>query len=526
MAAGSGPEWTPGRRRVLRWASAAGLSSLAAGRVRSRGSPEGGPPEPPQDDVLHRHVGRLETVRRQVRRYERTGDPTWLYDPVLAAHLDGEPPEERIDLVVRTVGERSVQETGGPADRTIHGWRPTDGEVETVARFGSVGFVGEVATTTIAVRNVAPEDVRAIADLPFVLAVGRDPPLAVDRPGTVQPDGGVPLAELRSSDYFRFSELPSEVSIPSWLRIGIVDRGYGGSGDFAFPRAAALGIDEDLARDFTDEGEWYDGDDHGSNVANTCAAMLPDGHDDLFVPLKVVPTGRTPSMPDVRDRIRAAIEYAEIHGIQVLNLSLGATGYQRTCPSTFCAELSSYVDAGYLPFAAVGNRDTSGVGFPGGEWLTIGVGGVSGTCGGASYERYVDGDGYYGSSYSTVRYHDQINDRTHCHFCRHRSGQFRGFSPSVYGCYRPRTEAGVTLWGSSYACPQAAAAGALALANEPRGYREVASLFRGMDRYGICPERAAREGQLLDAEYVYRETVDGGCQVRLPRGRCPDAEIP
>ncbi len=444
-------------------------------------------------------------MRRRVRRYRASDDPEILYNPSLVDALRED--RQAFDLVVRTLGERSVVDGSGPAARTIYGWRPTDREIEALSRFGEVGFVGGIATS-VSVRGVARGDLASVAALPFVLEMTRDPPLAVDRDSPDASGRGTPASELRGGSYFRFSELPSAASIPSWLRIGIVDRGYGGAGAFRTAHAEEMGIDGDLARDFTDEGGWRTGDDHGSDVANTCAYMLPDGHDRLFVPLKVVPTRRTPSRGEVRDNVRAAIEYAEKEGIAVLNLSLGTDRSLSTCPSAYCAELYSYADAGFLPFAAIGNRDADGVEFPGGERCTIGVGGVAGSCDdGRQVARYVGEDGYYGSSFGSVRYHDPVRNRTYCHYCRYLGRGDGGFSPSVYGSYLTLTDAGETLAGTSFAAPQAAAAGAVVLGNDPGSFEDVAAAFRGMDRVDVCPDEAAGAGQLLDAEYAHRVTA-------------------
>lgn len=455
--------------------------------------------KPPGWNVEHTHFVELPSVGEQLARYRARGDPTGLYNPALVDHLESHPDKRSFKLVVRTVGERSVVEMNGPADRTIRGWRPTEGEIGELSRYGEVGFAAEVASTTVSLHGVDRADIPAVARLPFALEVNWDPPLSFEE--------GVSTENLRGSEYFQFTDVPEDVSLPSWLRIGILDGGYGGSGSFEIPHAEAVGIDEELATDFTDEGDWRTADDHGSDVTNICARMLAGGHDDLFVPLKVRPVNHTSSRLDVQDSVRAAIEFAEMNGIDVLNISLGTSGVRTACPSLYCPELYSYTQAGFLPFAAVGNLDVNGVEFPGGEWTTIGVGGVTHDCSsGNGYERFEDDAGYYGSSYGYIQFHDPFEQMTHCHYCRAASEGVGEFSPKVYGSYVVETDAGEALHGTSYASPQAAAVGAIMRGNGLADYGQAESIFRAMDGYIVCPDEAAGEGQLLDAAYAYEQT--------------------
>ena len=513
---GTGPRGAT-RRRFLEWAAtttvAAGVASGSQGPREPRPSH---PVAPFSETVEHVHFLNFDSVRRQVARFHETDDPAVLYNPALTRRLERNPDQDALDLIVRTVGEQSVVDAMGPIERTIHGWRPRQPEVEVLSRFGDVGFVGSVASTTVTLRNVPRASIPDIAALPFVLEVNWDPPLNLDPgPAQVSAADGATLSELTGSEYFGFSDLPADASIPPWLKIGIVDRGYGDTSDFEQAYAEAVGIDEDLAMDFTGEDEWRNDDRHGTNVANICAAMLQSGndvlsadHEGLIVPLKVVPTGHTPSRLDVRDNLRSAIEYAERHGISVLNISLGTSGMRLACPSAYCPELYRYTHAGYVPFAAVGNRNTKGVQFPGGEWFTIGVGGIGGTCAeNANYERYVGEDEYFGSSYGRIWYHDPLQDETHCHICRAVSERLSRFAPNVYGSYLTQTGAGTSVAGTSFASPQAAAAGALVLANGCDNHEEVTGIFREMDRREICPDETALGGQLLDAVHAYEASI-------------------
>ncbi|PSP80863.1 hypothetical protein BRC81_01650 [Halobacteriales archaeon QS_1_68_20] len=101
-----------------------------------------------------------------------------------------------------------------------------------------------------------------------------------------------------------------------------------------------------------------------------------------------------------------------------------------------------------------------------------------------------------------------MRDRTYCHHCRYLAGRNGGFGPSVYGSYLTLTDAAETLAGTSFAAPQAAAAGAVVLGNGRPAFEEVAAIFRGMDRVGVCPDEAAAGGQLLDAKHAYRATAE------------------
>lgn len=484
------------RRRFLEWASAIGLASVAPSTVseiaeakRTRRGPEDLPPDE-RPEVHHTHVTEIPTVQQQLDRYEQTGDPTVLYNPELERHLGERPDKREFDLIVQTVGQRSVVDSKGPAERTIHGWRPSREEVDRLSTFGEVGFVPKFVSTTVSLRGVDRDDIGSIARLPFVVEVNWDPPIV--------PENDVD--DLRGSSYFRFTAIENDVSIPSWLKIGILDTGYQGDGHgrFAESHAEDIGLDETLANDFTGDDDWRDpsyGSQHGDDVADMCAYMLQDGHDDLFVPLKVVGS-------DTRDNTREAIEYAEENAIRIINMSLGTEGPQDTCPSVYCSALRSYVQAGYFPVASAGNDgSTSGTTFPGGEWLTIGAGGIDGDCSGdEDYERDSR------SNYGHILYNDPTVPEVHCHYCYNEGDVYVEFMPHAYGSYVNDTDDDVTIEGTSFASPQLAAAAAVMRSNYLTDYDQLESIFRNMDTYQICPTDAADEGQLLDAKHAYDET--------------------
>jgi hypothetical protein len=497
------------RRQFLEWASAVGLASVAPGTIaeiadaktQRSDSPRpyatnGAAGPDPSDEVFFAHVTEHAGYKRRIERFEEQGDPTELFHPHLREFLAEDAGQETLNVAVNTLGERNTVTSRGGYQRKLHGYRPTRDEVERLEQFGDVVHIPEVISTKVSMRNVSRDALESIASLDFVVGVNKDP-------DDVTPDGAS-ADDLLTSDYYWYSSTQSCYSVSTAVTIGILDDGYEGSGASTYTESYAetIGIDTSLANDFTEDGDWsnvtYTDDGnlvyHGDDVADSAACMLKDGdtHDDLFVPLKVASDEQSYWASNTRE----AIEYATTNGIDVINLSYGG-GTQSTCPSTYCEELDSYTDAGYYPFASAGNDyEESSVTFPGGEWLTIGVGGFDADCSGDDdYKRDA------ASNYGEIYYDDPTTSDTYCTWCSAEASDISQHSPHVYGCYETYTDGG-TLYGTSFASPQAPAAGVLFRAEGYLDYQECQSRFRNMDYYTICDDEStdsAELGQLLNA---------------------------
>lgn len=500
-----------GRRQFLEWASAVGLASVAPGtiaEIADAKAERAQTPQPydetgamgpdPSDEVYYTHVTEKAGHKRRIERFENRSDPKELFHPHLREFLVEDSSRETLNVAVNTLGERNTVTSRGSYQRKLHGYRPTADEVERLEQFGDVVHVPEVISTKVSMRNVSRDDLDRIAALDFVVGVNKDP-------DDVSPDGAS-ADNLLSTDYYWFSSAQSCYSMSTAVSIGILDDGYEGSGTSTYTKSYAetIGIDTSMANDFTEDGDWsnvtYTDDDgnlvyHGDDVADSAAYMLKDGdtHSDLFVPLKVASDEQSYWASNTRE----AIEYAATNGIDVINMSYSGSP-QSTCPSTYCEELDSYTGSGYYPFATTGNGGKeSSVGFPGGEWLTIGVGGFDADCSDSDdYKR--DPSSNYGDVYFEEPYSD---GNTYCSWCSSKTSDAYQHSPHVYGCYETYTDGG-TLYGTSFAAPQAAAAGVVLRAEAVLDYQDCQSRFKNMDYYTICDDESsdpAKLGQLLDA---------------------------
>ena len=508
------------RRTFLKWAAGLGLTAIAGNTVKavadSKEERDEKSPLLDRDDVYHTHVTELASMQAQLNRVEQLGDPEVLYNPALTRHLDENPEKDSFHLYVITIGEESVvQEKRGP-ERMIHGWRPRESEVDHLSDYGEIGFVPRFIATKVYLRDVKRSNIPKLAELPFVLEINWVPPLGEESSDydyscfarSDNLDEGVHVDDLRSSNYFKFDEVNRN---EDWLfKVGIADTGYAGHGHslFAESYAEEIGLDEELAKNFT-EGAVMDGPDwrnpsnscHGDDVADMCAYMLQHGHDELFVPLKVKHTSQSPS--ETAEYLSEAIEYAEEHHIDILNMSLGIEDPLSYCPSTFCEELKSYTEAGHFPVASTGNQErTDAVTFPGGEWFTIGIGGVFGSCEGGDYQIH------YESNRGTITF--ETSDETHCHWCATAVGSYSShFSPQAHGCYSTETDSNEdenVLSGTSYAAAQASAVALVMRSNYLLDYEEALSNFKEMESKWLCPITDARHGQLIDAELADDQT--------------------
>jgi len=338
--------------------------------------------------------------------------------------------------------------------------------------------------------------------LPFVLEVNYDP--------VIEDESHHECNELRDESHMQFEPVEGDYSIPSWVRMGIIDRGYNTSvnGEWKKNYAQEIGIDESLADSFA--SNWEDTYNyHGNKVADTAGYFLGEGngHSNLFVPLRYDARDDEESRTD---QTRAAIEFAEKNGIQVLNMSFKIRNESDACPSVLCDLLKSYTESGYIPVASSGNNGrTQEVSHPGTGHYTITAGGMHGTCSGG-FERHTS------SNYGTIQFRDTTNYSFYCSTC-YSDGGYSDFAPQVYGCYSFETD-GVdyygdpkTLIGTSFAAPQVAVGALIMQANGLYDYEEARSIFESMDQYEICEgdngdPYPARRGQLLDIEYAHSRT--------------------
>lgn len=486
-------EWN--RRDFLEWAGAIGLTSLAPSTMAEVADAKERHFEEmdsvsekgdPSSDVYHTHVTELPLIQRRLEKFDKSSDPREFFHESLVKHLQENPTKDSFNIIVRTLGERNRVTDNGPYERTIHGWRPTDAEVARLSDFGKVGFVPEFISTTMSLHDVARKDLTRIAALKFVVEINWDQPVELE-------GSSISVSDLRDVSYYDFSGASYDVK--SYNEVGVIDSGYAGGGASKYSSSLASDyIDTDIANDFTSENTgWDDTDyDHGDNVMDTIQAMLKQDQANTYVPLKVLNSNT--SVSEVNDNVRAAIEYAEKEYIDTINLSLGTSGPSDTCPSLFCAELDAYtMSAGYFPFASAGNDSSeSGPTYPGGEYLTIGVGGIDDSgCSNKDYHR--DNISNYGKV-----------DLTNCAYCSQYASS--EFCPHIYGCYHTKTDTGKILDGTSYASPQAAAAGVIMKSNDLYDYQTAVQEFKSMDWWTICPDSAAKTGQLLDAYHADKQT--------------------
>ncbi|WP_135851198.1 S8/S53 family peptidase [Halorussus salinus] len=494
------------RRRFLQWATSAGLASIAPGTVtaiadvkeKKAGSDTTASGQP-TSDVNITHATELPKTQKRVEQYNNGADSKAFYQRALAEQLRRNPGKKEFDLVVTTIGEATTVETNRYG-RTVNGWKPTSNELATLGEYGDIGYVPEFSSTDVVLRNVARRDLPRIAAAEFVLSINIEGRTRVNGCGDSDCNSGIGVDSLRSTSYFSFDTVDSDYTVDSNVRVGVIDTGYDGSKScYESSYAADIGIDENLAKDFTGSGTWNEDEySHGTHVADTIAYMLGTnkGHSNLFVPLRA----NESSNDDRIANVKQATEYALKNDIEVINNSLAlylgdSTGSTDYCPQKICAEHDAYTNAGYLPFATAGNDGYENkVDIPGGSWLTIGVGGIDqGSCSGNDYSR--DSASDYAPNF----------DYTQCSYCDYYANS--GSAPTVYGAYHTATDAsGSHLCGTSFASPQAAAAGVIMVSNDQYSYVDSRQIFEEMNTYTICPDDAAKRGQLIDAYHAWNQT--------------------
>ena len=111
------------------------------------------------------------------------------------------------------------------------------------------------------------------------------------------------------------------------------------------------------------------------------------------------------------------------------------------------------------------------------------------------------------SQFGYISYRDTLNNIHHCDWCYEKSGNYSQFAPRVYGVGRIKTDAGNTIEGTSFACPQVAAAAAIDLSVQGiNSYISTADRFTQMHTYKVVNNDesldAAKLGDLLDAAQV------------------------
>lgn len=494
----------PHRRQFLSWAGAVGLTAVApdtVAEVAEAQSTSASESQGPSEDVILPHVTGYDGVQARMTTAANEDRPEAKYGERLSeAVRSGE--YSTYDLLVRTLGE-SVTVTSERYGRTINGWRPTDDEVRRLDSFGDVRGVPEVSSTTVSLLSVDESDLAAVADLPFVATVDYRPTPGLSRQlgGTPCPTQPTDAETARSDAGMRFAEVQDDYAIESPVKCGILDDGYQGGEYSHWDRSYAEPyLDHDLANSWTGESWQKPDDPHGDNVTDTIAYMLGEGWDDLYVPLRV--NGNEDV--NIVDNARMAIEYALKHDIDVLNMSIGWSrdGY---CNSTVCAELASYVAAGYVPVASSGNTDTDqGATEPAASLFSVGVGGARDE--GDDGCQVDDPDSaftvYDGSSHGDVAY-----DGARCEICADRTSDASQFVPDVYGIGSVHvSDRSCPIAGTSIATPQVAAAAVIMQSNELHHFWTAKQICSHMDSQGVCPPESVERGGLNDAELAHRAT--------------------
>ena len=384
---------------------------------------------------------------------------------------------------------------GDRRKQVLHGFRPTQSEVETLSRFGDVTHVSDLVSTKVCLRNVAQDDITQIAHLPSVAEVSRMP--SAITPNTVD------ASDVVSNSWDAFANAHGNYTV-YYISIGLVGAGYDDTyQNYNSNYTKDIGLNNSLSRDFTEESDPFNDTrwgGHTTDVGDTAAYMLKDGdtHPDMFTSLKVVSdsTGLTD------ENLRSALEHATKKGIDVLNMSFGIRSWSK-CPSHYCSSLDSYTTGGGVPAAAVDNTsNNSKVEYPACSWHTVGTGGVQ--------EKDSNGNVVAESDteYGHILFKDPFSSDTYCPWCYDSSGVASSFSPEVYAVSQINTDSNDYLSGTSFARPQVAAGAWLNFADgSVNSYSDAMSKFKNMNSTQVVNndenEDAAEEGDLLEADYYF-----------------------
>lgn len=457
------------------------------------------------DPAFFRHLADLPAAGQRIKQYERTGKPEALLTPDIRKKLD-EATGDTIDIQIQTTGRRSQVQSTGQFNRTIHGWTARGDEVQKLAEFGDVNQTPKVASTNVGMSDVKIEDISTIAELPFVLEIGSNPRIKIRNSGntkrqnthSLSPLYGpattstAPAAEdLKADSHSAFDSVFDSLEV----KVGCLVNGYDTiSAETYYDTnwGEIVGLDKSLAKDFTGAGDWKASVHHGTDVINTAAFMLDafDSNNSHIVPLRVYDGDTYTDASDFAN----AIDYMITHDIPAGVCSLVITSNVSYCPSSVCAELDSYVDAGYALAVASGTQNIVGeVDDPAGSYHTIGVGSYADPCsGGYDYRN--------NTQYAYVDYYDSSYDATYCSWCREDAGSSK-FCPDVYACgeFWPTTDKDNTrLNGTSFSAPIVAAGTTLhASVNGPTDYSTHLDKYHNMSNHIICQDSPSKLGQVL-----------------------------
>ncbi|MEZ3115878.1 S8 family serine peptidase [Halobaculum sp. MBLA0147] len=455
-----------------------------------------------RDPAYLNHLLDMGSARERVRTYERTGRTEALITPALqraAASTD----DGTVDVTVQTTGRRARVRTSGQFGRRLFGWQPTPAEVRRLGEYGDVGATMSVASTAVAVSNVAVEDLSELVDLPFVLEVGHDPEIAGVNGATRETSATVTTSSTPTADDLRTSAHSDFESVSQLLdvKVGGFVAGYEPDGvatAYGKNWAQEVGIDTDLAKDFSGAGGWRVSDDlthadHGSDVLNTAAYMLKPfaQRNDHMVPIRIWDTSADGTDDPQASDFSNAVDYALKNDIAAGVCSLVVTGNVSYCPSSVCAELESYATAGYTMAVASGtqNNDTN-VDYPAGSYFTVGVGAYNGA----------SNDGFgrdEKSQYCTVSYYSDAASRAYCPWCHDYGGDAK-FCPDIYSCGDFSAPDGGGLGGTSMAAPVVGAAGGLDVSSNPAdSHYNRLSRYHDMNTHPVYPSDTSKLGGAL-----------------------------
>lgn len=436
----------------------------------------------------------------KIEQFNKKKNDDYILNPRLRQILS-EYNKTELDLAITTRGTQTNSKSKGTYKRDINGWKPTSSEIETLATFGTITNVSSIGSTQVILREVKQQDLPEIASLEFVLEMNWEPKNEniVEKnvfDETVPqdfPEDAPTKDEVRQHDYIRYDTPDIDIDISSDIRIGILDSGYWDDTRFTKHWAGEIGIDENLATSFGTSDDWDEPSaSHGTIMADTIAYMIGEnnGHSNLFVPIHVRQT-----IDDLRD----AITYAYNNDIDVLNMSFKYGTKQEICPSWFCNRLSAYGYFGYIPCTSAGTSSGSpniGVSFPGGEWVSVGMGIAREDC---------DSFGDYRAH--SEQNHDDItfaeNNDVYCTPCFGESDQLNeDFTPDAYG-HGFVTDADLPIGSTSSAAAQASAVAAVMQDNGLYDFGEAKSIFQNFSHHrSICPPSKSLQGQLIDAEWA------------------------
>lgn len=447
---------------------------------------------------------------QRLNSYERSGNPTDLFtDELDRKYRSGT--ENSINIHIFTEGEK-IKRTSSKYERSLHGWRPTEGEVEKLREFGEIAYSSGLTSTRVTLMDVSPNELINIADLPFVQSVT----IADSSEGMIvgancpkEKNDGAPMENVRQYNHTNFDLAMNYADLSTSIRAGFIDSGYSmdeqehdASSEYDSQHAKDFGMAHN-SHDFVTEDSFnwiYDKEGHGTGVADTFAYMLdPDDehYGDNIAILRI--TDATLGIAEINSNIREAIEYAIEEDIEVINIAHG--GSYSNHYNEFCDELKAYAMCGYIPVAAVGNQGNDNMRFAGSSHWTIGVGGYDpiNPCESGVFAEYNKDE--CSSFGTTISYSE-------CDTCYERSSGNPVFHPTVYGCYSIETDKPDYASGTSNSAPQVAAAAMLMQNNGLFDFDKAEQIFESMNLIEICDEfNYAKRGEVLNAYEAYDETV-------------------